>query len=248
MLQNREGRARARRHVPRPRRTTSGRTSRPRSLRRQDRRRLLAARRLHADLLVDAPAALQRARAGVLRERRRFDRLRVGQRRVRDERMGEGPGMRRTSSSLPGRQRRVHRGHGHARRQDRPGLRQALVALFDAGEGRRRARRCSSSRRRPGDPFEVSDADTMLAYVNPKREEARPGRDPDARRLRLLREGEGAAGRARLRRTPRFRSRTRAAAGSSALSTGEGTVPQVFVNGQRIGGLEALERWARKAA
>ena len=30
--------------------------------------------------------------------------------------------------------------------------------------------------------------------------------------------------------------------------TGEGTVPQVFVNGQRIGGLEALERWARKAA
>jgi len=30
--------------------------------------------------------------------------------------------------------------------------------------------------------------------------------------------------------------------------TGEGTVPQVFVNGTRIGGLEALERWARKAA
>ena len=30
--------------------------------------------------------------------------------------------------------------------------------------------------------------------------------------------------------------------------TGESTVPQVFVNGQRIGGLEALERWARKAA
>ena len=30
--------------------------------------------------------------------------------------------------------------------------------------------------------------------------------------------------------------------------TGEGTVPQVFINGERIGGLEALERWARKAA
>jgi len=30
--------------------------------------------------------------------------------------------------------------------------------------------------------------------------------------------------------------------------TGESTVPQVFINGQRIGDLEALERWARKAA
>ena len=30
--------------------------------------------------------------------------------------------------------------------------------------------------------------------------------------------------------------------------TGETTVPQVFVNGSRIGGLEALERWALKAA
>ena len=30
--------------------------------------------------------------------------------------------------------------------------------------------------------------------------------------------------------------------------TGAGTVPQVFVNGERIGGLEELERWAKKAA
>ena len=30
--------------------------------------------------------------------------------------------------------------------------------------------------------------------------------------------------------------------------TGKGTVPQVFINGQNIGGLEDLERWARKAA
>ena len=30
--------------------------------------------------------------------------------------------------------------------------------------------------------------------------------------------------------------------------TGEQTVPQVFVNGRHIGGLEALERWSRKAA
>jgi glutaredoxin-like protein len=30
--------------------------------------------------------------------------------------------------------------------------------------------------------------------------------------------------------------------------TGRGTVPQVFVNGKHIGGLEELERWAKKAA
>jgi glutaredoxin len=30
--------------------------------------------------------------------------------------------------------------------------------------------------------------------------------------------------------------------------TGKGTVPQVFVNGQLIGGLEDLQRWAKKAA
>jgi glutaredoxin len=30
--------------------------------------------------------------------------------------------------------------------------------------------------------------------------------------------------------------------------TGKQTVPQVFINGQHIGGHEELERWARKAA
>ena len=30
--------------------------------------------------------------------------------------------------------------------------------------------------------------------------------------------------------------------------TGAGTVPQVFVNGTRIGGLEDLEKWSKKAA
>jgi glutaredoxin len=30
--------------------------------------------------------------------------------------------------------------------------------------------------------------------------------------------------------------------------TGKGTVPQVFINGQLIGGLEDLQRWSKKAA
>ena len=44
-----------------------------------------------------------------------------------------------------------------------------------------------------GDPFEVSDADTMLDYINPKREAAGSGRDPHARRLPVLRQGQAAA-------------------------------------------------------
>jgi peroxiredoxin len=99
----------------------------------------------------------------------------------------------------------------------------------------------------PGDPFKVSDADTLLAHINPSRQEARPGRDPDARRLRLLREGEGLAHKARIRLC---RSATAAQVRTRVVGaiTGDGTVPQVFINGERIGGLEALERWARKAA
>ena len=69
---------------------------------------------------------------------------------------------------LARRQRRVHREDGPARRQVRPQLRQALVALLDARAQRRGSRSSSSSRTKPGDPFEVSDADTMLAYINPE--------------------------------------------------------------------------------
>ena len=71
---------------------------------------------------------------------------------------------------------------------------------------------------KPGDPFEVSDADTMLALHQPEGEEARPGRDPHARRLRLLRQGEGAAEGARATTTPKCRSTTATARASSARS------------------------------
>jgi glutaredoxin-like protein len=101
--------------------------------------------------------------------------------------------------------------------------------------------------KKAGDPFEVSDADTMLAYVNPH------AKKPDQVAI-LTREGCGYCAKAKAlldelgytyAEVPlAHASRSRVV---GAL-TGEGTVPQVFVNGQRIGGLEALERWARKAA
>jgi glutaredoxin-like protein len=100
---------------------------------------------------------------------------------------------------------------------------------------------------KPGDPFEVSDADTLLAYVNPG------ATKPDQVAI-LTREGCGYCGKAKALLSKlgydyaevplphTVRSRVVGAV------TGESTVPQVFVNGERIGGLEALERWARKAA
>ena len=100
---------------------------------------------------------------------------------------------------------------------------------------------------KPGDPFEVSDADTMLAYVAPK------AKKPDQVAI-LTREGCGYCARAKqllkdlgydyaeIPLPHKNRSRIVGAI------TGAGTVPQIFVNGQRIGGLEELEKWAKKAA
>ena len=100
---------------------------------------------------------------------------------------------------------------------------------------------------KPGDPFEVSDADTMLAFVAPKAKKpdqvailTRAGCGYCARAKQLLKElGHDYA---ELSLDHGNRSRIVGAI------TGAGTVPQVFVNGQRIGVLEELQNWAKKAA
>jgi len=100
---------------------------------------------------------------------------------------------------------------------------------------------------KPGDPFEVSDADTMLAHINPK------AKKPDQVAI-LTREGCGFCAKAKallkdlgyqyseVKLDHSDRSRVVGAI------TGRGTVPQVFVNGKHIGGLEELQQWAKKAA
>ena len=100
---------------------------------------------------------------------------------------------------------------------------------------------------KPGDPFEVSDADTMLAYINPK------AKKPDRVAI-LTREGCGFCAKAKALLTEMgydyaeipldHKVRTKVV----GAIAGAQTVPQVFINGTRIGGWEALERWARKAA
>jgi len=100
---------------------------------------------------------------------------------------------------------------------------------------------------KPGDPFEVSDADTMLAYINPK------AKKPDQVAI-LTREGCSFCAKAKallgelgydyveVPLDHRVRSRV-----VGAIANAQ-TVPQVFVNGTRIGGWEEAERWAKKAA
>lgn len=100
---------------------------------------------------------------------------------------------------------------------------------------------------KPGDPFEVSDADTMLAYVNPR------ARKPDQVAI-LTRESCSFCAKAKqllselgydYAEVPLdHKVRTRAV----GAITGRGTVPQVFINGEHIGGWEELQRWAKKAA
>jgi glutaredoxin-like protein len=100
---------------------------------------------------------------------------------------------------------------------------------------------------KPGDPFEVSDADTMLAYLNPT------AKKPDQVAI-FTREGCSFCAKAKALLTELgyeyaeipldHKVRTRVV----GAVAGAQTVPQVFINGERIGGWEALEQRARKAA
>lgn len=95
---------------------------------------------------------------------------------------------------------------------------------------------------KPGDPFEVSDADTMLSYIAP--EVSRPldvtvfsrAGCPHCARAKSLLRNAGIEFEA-LELNSEYSDRTlRAVSGAT-------TVPQVFVNGDLIGGADDLERW-----
>ena len=99
----------------------------------------------------------------------------------------------------------------------------------------------------PGDPFKVSDADTMLRYINPN------ARKPDQVAI-LTREGCSFCAKAKERladdgydfvEVPLPHAIRTKAVGAIA---GAQTVPQVFVNGRRIGGASELDAFLRKAA
>ncbi len=100
---------------------------------------------------------------------------------------------------------------------------------------------------KPGDPFEVSDADTMLQYINPKAKKpdqvaifTREGCQFCAQAKALLTELGYEYAEVPLPHTIRTKV--------VGAVTGGKTVPQIFINGEYIGGAEELKRWARKAA
>jgi len=102
---------------------------------------------------------------------------------------------------------------------------------------------------KPGDPFEVSDADTMLNYIA-------PGADKPLDVSIFTRTGCGYCARAKgllhdagiefeeLVLNQDYTDH------SLRAITGAGTFPQIYINGSHIGGSEALEQWlqARLAA
>ena len=92
----------------------------------------------------------------------------------------------------------------------------------------------------PGDPFEVSDADTMLAFINPQARKSlpvslitKPGCPYCAKAKQMLSDHHMAYEEIVLGKDASSRSLL-------AIS-GRDTVPQVFINGQLIGGSDDLE-------
>ena len=95
----------------------------------------------------------------------------------------------------------------------------------------------------PGDPFNVSDADTMLAYVAPQAVLparitlfTKPG-CPHCSRAKAALEAKG------YHYEVIELGRDGLSYSSLAAVTGQGTTPQVFVDGERIGTADELEAW-----
>lgn len=96
-----------------------------------------------------------------------------------------------------------------------------------------------------GDPFEVSDADTMLRYINPEAKTpasvsiiTRPGCPFCAKAKKMLEERKMPYEEIVLGRDVKLRS--------LRAITGSEMVPQVFINGDHIGGSEDLEKFLSK--
>ena len=95
----------------------------------------------------------------------------------------------------------------------------------------------------PGDPFQVSDADTMLQYVAPEAKQparitlfTKPGCQHCSRAKTALQE-KG------LKYEEITLGRNGLSYSSLTAVTGQGTTPQVFVDGTRIGGADELQDW-----
>lgn len=98
---------------------------------------------------------------------------------------------------------------------------------------------------KPGDPFEVSDADTMLNYINPEASKpsaitvfSKPGCPFCAKAKQMLLDNN-------LRYEEVMLGKGISSITLKAVS-GQSTVPQVFIDGRHIGGSEALADYLSK--
>ena len=94
----------------------------------------------------------------------------------------------------------------------------------------------------PGDPFEVSDADTMLDYINPAAQKpatvsvfTRPGCPYCAKAKKLLSKHQFDYEEISVGKDATLRS--------LRAITGQETVPQIFIDGKYIGGSVALQKY-----
>ena len=97
-----------------------------------------------------------------------------------------------------------------------------------------------------GDPFEVSDADTMLNYINPQAKVpknatlfSKPG-CPFCAKAKAMLESEG------ITYEEIIVSKSGISLSSLRAVTAAETVPQIFIDGNLIGGSEALETYLKK--
>jgi glutaredoxin-like protein len=95
---------------------------------------------------------------------------------------------------------------------------------------------------KPGDPFEVSDADTMLEYIAPNAEKPKSVTIFTREGCEFCIRAKGMLNDAGMDYEELVLNRDFTEATIRAIS-GESTVPQVFIDGNRIGGSEALEKY-----
>ena len=98
----------------------------------------------------------------------------------------------------------------------------------------------------PGDPFEVSDGDTMLNYINPNAEQPK-------RVTLLTKPGCSHCTRAKKALQSKGYKYEEIELGQHGVSfsslnalTGQGTTPQVFIDGNHVGSADDLEVWLAK--
>lgn len=94
----------------------------------------------------------------------------------------------------------------------------------------------------PGDPFEVSDADTMLDYIAPSAEKPRSVTIFSRDGCEYCERAKSVLQQAGVDYEELVLNRDFSEATIRAIS-GESTVPQVFIDGQRIGGSEQVQQY-----